>query len=154
MITVTIVLFHTQESMLDNALECLLKVQEVSKIYLIDNSSMPRENILGMPINSKELDERISYYFANANLGYSKGHNVILDDSSKRSKYHLVMNADILFEPGTIENILNYMDSDDDVGLLMPRILNSDKSIQHQPKLLPTPMNLFARRFLPNFISR
>lgn len=154
MLTVSIVLYNTPVLMLDKALKCLLEVQEISKIYLIDNSPMPREKILDVRVDCDNLPPKISYFFANENLGYSKGHNILLNSPEKCGKYHLVMNADIFFESGTIEQIISFMNSSKDIGLLMPKILNPDKTIQRQAKLLPTPTNLFARRFLPKFISR
>ena len=154
MLTISIVLYNTPERMLDKALNCLLKSDLVSGIFIIDNSPLPRKQILGADICDATLDPRISYQFLDENSGYSKGHNTILNNTSKRDKYHLVMNADIHFVPGTLEKIVEYMECNSEIGLIMPKILNPDGTIQKQAKLLPTPLNLIARRFLPKFIAK
>ena len=41
------------------------------------------------------------------------------------------------------------MDSYPDCGLVMPQILYPNGNIQYLCKLLPTPMDLFGRRFIP-----
>ena len=41
------------------------------------------------------------------------------------------------------------MDQNPTIGLLMPKILYPDGTIQHLAKLLPNPFVFFARRFLP-----
>ena len=46
------------------------------------------------------------------------------------------------------------MDNNLDIGLLMPKILNSDGSIQYLCKLIPTPFDLMLRRFLPKSIFK
>ena len=44
------------------------------------------------------------------------------------------------------------MENNPDIGLVMPKMLYPDGSIQHLCKLLPTPWNLIRRRFLPEKI--
>ena len=48
-----------------------------------------------------------------------------------------------------MENLFDYMQSNRDVGHLMPKVLYPDKKLQNLCKLLPTPLDLFARRFIP-----
>jgi GT2 family glycosyltransferase len=46
------------------------------------------------------------------------------------------------------------MEQNFNVGLLVPKILNLDKTTYQQTKLLPTPFNLFASRFFPKFLNK
>ncbi|MBK8396349.1 MAG: hypothetical protein IPL26_14095 [Leptospiraceae bacterium] len=61
-------------------------------------------------------------------------------------KYHLVLNPDIFFENGVLENIFQFMENNQDVGMLQPKIFYPDGSIQHLPKLLPSPLQLLKRK--------
>lgn len=63
--------------------------------------------------------------------------------------YHVVINPDIYWEEKVIEDLAAYMDRHPDCGLVMPKILYPNGDVQYLCKLLPTPLNLFGRRFLP-----
>eukprot|EP00831_Metopus_contortus_P051541 TRINITY_DN4326_c0_g1_i1.p4 TRINITY_DN4326_c0_g1~~TRINITY_DN4326_c0_g1_i1.p4 ORF type:complete len:153 (+),score=18.98 TRINITY_DN4326_c0_g1_i1:1111-1569(+) len=142
MITVSIVLYNTPEKMLERAVKAVLCCNLVSRIELVDNSPVKTYFVYN--------DKRVTYSFIGKNLGYSKGHNLILLDKEKRGKYHIVMNPDVWFENNTLEVIFNFMESNEDIGLVMPKILNPDGSLQYHCKLLPSPFDLFARRFIPS----
>ena len=121
MISASIVTYHTPQSELDRCIACLQQSPLVSSVSVIDNS-----------VN---------------NVGYGAGHNKAIRQSA--AKYHLVINSDVTFEPGTLEFLFDYMERHTDVGQCIPRTLNPDGSVQHVCRLLPTPFDLFVRRFLP-----
>ncbi|MBQ9339368.1 MAG: glycosyltransferase family 2 protein [Paludibacteraceae bacterium] len=84
------------------------------------------------------------------NRGYGAAHNIALQQSLKEGvEYHLVVNSDISFDSAILAELCAYMDSHPDVGHLMPRVTYPDGSLQYLCKLLPTPFDLFGRRFLP-----
>ncbi len=144
MITVSIVLYNTSRQMVDRAVKSVLRSSLVTKLYLIDNS--PQKQTV------KHADPRVEYLFMGRNLGYGRAHNLMLLDPEKREKYHLVMNPDVWFKHGALEALYAFMDKRQDAGLVIPKILNPDNTIQYQCRMLPTPFNLFARRFLPYFL--
>jgi GT2 family glycosyltransferase len=144
MITISIVAYKTESEQLMKLLNCCLKSKKIiNRIYILDNS----------PANSLSklfFHPKVTYIFNNANLGYGKAHNITIRRAIEQNmKYHLVLNPDIVFNPGTLEKIINYMDKNPNVGLLMPKILNPDGSIQYLCKLLPTPFDWIFRRFIP-----
>ena len=141
MISVSITLYKTPKAMLDKAVSSVLESKAVSALHLIDNWPEGVDPYPGM--------ERVHYLKPGRNLGYGAAHNLAMLDKSKRSGYHLVMNPDVTFKPGTLEALESFMDSNPDIGLVMPKILNPDGSLQYQCKLLPTPFDLLLRRFLP-----
>ena len=146
MISVAIVLYNTPTKMLNQAVTSVLASPLVRKLYLIDNS--PVQNIPPMS------GDRIEYIYTGKNLGYSKAHNLILLHPEKRQRYHLVMNPDVWFPPETLGKLYNYMETKPTVGLVMPKILNPDGSIQYHCKQLPSPFDLLIRRFLPQWAFR
>ncbi|MEZ0322734.1 MAG: glycosyltransferase family 2 protein, partial [Hydrogenothermaceae bacterium] len=62
--------------------------------------------------------------------------------------YHLVLNPDVYFGDGVLEELYNFMEANQDVGLVMPKVLYPNGEIQYLCKLLPTPIDVFGRRFL------
>jgi len=144
-ISASIVTYGNDVNALKRCVRSLLNSDLINEIYIIDNS--PTDALKYVLDNSK-----INYLFNNANLGYSKGHNIAFDKAIESNmKYHLVINPDIYFEYGTLETLIEFMESDSAVGLVMPKVLYPDGQIQHLCKLLPSPFDLFRRRFLPNF---
>jgi GT2 family glycosyltransferase len=143
-INASIVLYHNTKEQLTKAINSFLNTSLEVKLYLMDNSSNDDLKELG------ELDERIEYIFNNANLGYGSAHNIAMRKSIEDGvAYHLVLNPDIYFESGTLEELFSYMGNHQDVGNVMPQILYPDGEVQHLCKLLPTPTDLIFRRFIP-----
>jgi GT2 family glycosyltransferase len=137
---ISIVLYHNGDE-IRNCIDAVLACALDFKLFLIDNSETDELKHLA-------TDPRIEYIFNDANLGYGAAHNIGLQRSlDEKAKYHLVMNPDISFEPGTLEHIYKYMERHPKVGSLMPKVFYEDGSVQRLCKLLPTPFNLIGRRF-------
>ncbi len=86
------------------------------------------------------------------NKGFGFGHNIGIK-SAPECDYYLVLNPDIEIHKHSLEKLVEFMDNHPDIGLVSPKILNDDGSIQYLNKRLPTVFDLFARRFLPKFIQ-
>lgn len=130
--------------MVEKAAKSFLSTSGKIKLYLIDNSPTDRLRELSA------LDERIEYIPNPSNPGFGAAHNIAFKKAiAEKSPYHLVLNPDVYFDHGVIEKIIEYMNMHTDVGLLMPKVLYPDGTIQRVAKLLPTPFDLFARRLLP-----
>ncbi len=150
MINVSIVTYHTSEDELSACLDSILASAEVSRIDIIDNGSEPR---LKDFCETNYPGGRVTYT-ASANNGYGAGHNISISKSlNEATAYHLVMNSDVYFEPGTLETCVKYMDSHPDVGQLIPRVTFPDGSYQPVCHPLPTPFDLLIHRFAPRKLS-
>jgi len=137
---VSIVLFNTPEDEVRRAVDQCLSASSVQTVYLLDNSAEP--------VTWEWLDqEGIEYIFNNANLGYGTAHNIALRKIIDEHPYALVLNADVLFEPSALDHMVAYMHQRQDIGLLSPKVLNEDGTIQRSIRLLPTPVNMIVRRF-------
>jgi len=144
-INASIVLYHDEKVQLMRAIESFLSTRLSVKLYLIDNSS--NDNLKEL----EKLDNRIVYIFNNANLGYGKAHNIAIKKSiGDGVPYHLVLNPDVYFDKGVIEELYEYMEENPDVGSVMPKVLYPDGELQYLCKLLPTPLDLILRRFIPS----
>ncbi len=92
---------------------------------------------------------RVSYLRPGKNLGYGAGHNVAIRGIMGKSECHLIVNPDVYFGAGVLERLYSFMIENPSVGFVMPKILYPDGSLQYLCRLLPSPTDLFLRRFLP-----
>jgi GT2 family glycosyltransferase len=143
-ITASIVLYKSDPEVVGEAIDSFLKCTRPCRLYLLDNS--PTEKL-----RSLAKDERVEYVFNNGNVGFGKAHNVALKKSVTNSKYHLVLNPDVYFEAGVLEELFDFMEQRPEVGQIMPRILYPDGEVQYSGKLLPAPIDLIARRVFPGW---
>jgi GT2 family glycosyltransferase len=145
MISASIVAYKNDPLELCNVLSCLL-LGNVELIYVVDNS--PTDALRKFVIDKSE---KIVYYFGHGNIGFGAGHNIalrkLIDNYS--SIYHLVLNADVYFDPEVIDILRNKLDLNPNIGLIMPKVFNGDGSLQFLPKLLPSPFHLLIRVFGP-----
>jgi GT2 family glycosyltransferase len=89
-------------------------------------------------------------YIRQANKGYGGGHNVaLLEAMDEGSQYHLVVNPDVWFGAEVIPALWRLMEEDESIAQVMPKVLFLNGSVQRLAKLLPTPLDLFGRFFLP-----
>ena len=149
-ISASIVLYKTDKSVLET-INSFLNTPINGKLFLVDNSPTKElQQILADTI----IDKRVEYIFNNANLGFGAAHNIALKKAVGVSKYHLILNPDINFEANVIPALINYMEANEDVGLVMPKIIYPNKSTQYVAKLLPTPVDLIFKRFIPSFLIK
>lgn len=118
----------------------------IDKIYIIDNSPTNESK----KFIQEYTNPKIEYIFGHGNIGYGLAHNIAIHKAiENKAKYHIVLNPDIEFEPNVIEVLTKYMNENEYVGQVMPKVLYPDGSLQYLCKLLPTPMDLIGRRFIP-----
>lgn len=114
-------------------------------LYIIDNASRDKIN----EMLKKHFDA--NYIDLNENLGFGKGHNKVLDKIN--SRYHFVINPDILINENTINNLCDFMDAHPDVAIACPKVLHPDGSIQYIAKRRPNFLALVSRRIRLPFLK-
>ena len=67
--------------------------------------------------------------------------------------YHVVLNPDIYFGEGTLEKLEAYMEVHSEVGQIMPKVFYPNGELQYLCKLVPSPLDLIFKRFLPSFLT-
>lgn len=139
-LSISVVTYNNNFSMLKKLFESLSTADLKTKIFVVDNS--PQDS-LRRPCSSY----RVEYLFNGRNVGYGAGHNIAINKIRGLSRYHLVINPDVYFEEGTLKKLYEFMERNPDVGLVMPKILYPDGSLQYLCRLLPSPIDLFVRRF-------
>jgi len=145
--TVSLVTYHNSPELVLNAIQSCLSSSLCDKVYVIDNS---RTSALQTALQH----ELIEYHFTGKNLGFGRAHNVAIL-KKPLSKYHLILNPDVSFGPETLDALMDYMDSQQDIGLTIPKVLSQDGQMQYLcRRLLPTPWILIGRRFMPTFLKK
>jgi len=118
------------------------------RIIIFDNSS-----------KDKTLDLIDNFDYCNIeiikndkNIGFGAAHNSIL--ARVDSEYHLIVNPDIIFIENTIYDIYNYMEKNIEIGLVTPKIINQNGTMQLLPKRKPKLIYLLSRRISFNFLEK
>ena len=151
MLNISIVLYRPkwEQEVLPLVAE-LLQVKNLNRLYLLDNSEKEwlraHVDMQKAPRSSKKL----CYMAMDTNMGYGRAHNVALRESAyHKTEFHLVMNSDIRVKAEDIDAMHDFMLMNPQVGQLMPKVLNPDGTQQYLAKRLPSPLDVFGRRFLP-----
>lgn len=147
-ITISIVTFNNEDIIIDTVSSIIENIpQEISyKFFIIDNESTDStvDRLKEIPqieiINSK-------------NKGFGFGHNRILE--KLESKYHFVVNPDIrIIDLDFFQKTINILDSNMQIGLLSPLILNPDRTIQYLNKRNPTYIDMGIRFISPRIFKK
>ena len=160
--------------------EELLRVKNLRKIYLLDNTeeafrktgiakekaraeqekaeAKAEQEKAGMAGAKETLAKRfgtkqVRYMAMPENLGYGRAHNIALRESAYyQTELHLVMNSDIRVKAEDIDAMHDWMTVHPEAGQLIPKVLNPDGTQQYLAKRLPSPIDVFGRRFLPKWM--
>lgn len=136
----TIVTYNNSYESISGAINSFLSTECNVKLIIVDNSPTPALQF--------EVDKiPLTYHYNGENVGYGRGHNWGIFHSDP-SKYHLILNPDVVIKAGSIDALVQFMDSNPTIGMVCPKVLNPDGSTQHLNKRYPTVFDLFARRFL------
>jgi GT2 family glycosyltransferase len=142
MINISIVVYNQFYSEVASIIRESSKSKCVRNIYIIDNSETYNEELANF--------KGITYIFNNKNLGYGPGHNIAIKKTIQEGvKYHLVLNPDIYFESDVLGKLSDFMNQNEDVGLLNPLIKYKNGDTQFLCKLLPNPLGLASRLLSP-----
>jgi GT2 family glycosyltransferase len=121
-------------------LHCLAQYG-INKVFVIDNSTTSF-------LKKSCSDGDIIYFHNPSNPGFGASHNIAIQKAMAiGSNYHFIVNPDIFFTEDVIRPMIEFMKNNIDVGMIMPKILNLDGSLQYLPKLLPSPWSLLLRKF-------
>lgn len=139
-LNISVVLYHTPESEWKPLVDVLLQSQNVHRIYLVDNSEQPSA------VSNQQLARRVEYIHTGKNLGYGAAHNVAIRETIyDEVPYHLVLNSDIEVTAEAVDRLLDVMQTNELVGQLIPRVVDTNGNLQYVCKRLPTPFDLIRR---------
>lgn len=84
------------------------------------------------------------YYPVKANIGYARGVNLGLKQAS--GKYLLILNPDIIIQPGAVQTMLAHLQANPQIGLLGPKLLDFSGARQNSCFRFYRPLTIAYRR--------
>lgn len=145
-LTVSVVLYKTNEQELENLLHCISLTTLKHQVYLIDNS--PTD-----VLKKFSSYKNVIYQHNKCNVGFGAGHNIAINQVKNKSNYHLVANADVWFEKDLLEELVAFMNSNKQFAHLMPKVLYPDGRIQYLCRNKPSIQAIILKRMMPAFIK-
>lgn len=100
-------------------------------LYIVDNASSD-----GTAEYIKETYPEVVVIESDKNAGFGAGHNKVIP--FLQSKYHAVINPDILLKSDVITELTEFAETDESIGLLSPQIRFEDGRLQMLAKRNPT----------------
>ena len=138
-VTASIVIYKEPIKTLQKTIVSFLATPCSKKLYIIDNSPTNQlQNYFKTP--------EITYVFSGHNLGFGRGHNLILEDLKKQSDFHLILNPDVQFQPTVIPYLVSELQQQKQVAMIAPKVLFEDGTLQLTCRKHPTILELIGRR--------
>jgi len=116
-----------------------LKLPLKYEIIVIDNNS---DDGCAEMIKKNFID--VKFIQADENRGYAAGNN--LGIKKAQGKYLLILNPDIAFLGKAIEKMYEFMENHPEIGILGPKLLNADYTLQYSCGIFPDWHLPFYRR--------
>jgi len=138
-VSITICSWNT----IDDLRACLKSLEDVRdearfEVIVVDNNSED-----GSPdMVEREFSwVRLERMFEN--LGFTGGHNHAIP--LRRAPHVLPLNSDTVVHPGAIRGLLDYLYEHPEAGIVAPKLLNPDGTLQYSCRRFPNPMAALFR---------
>ncbi len=142
MITAGIVTFHTPLPMLEAAITSVHACRLPVELIIVDNTP-------GTEYFARlQALKNIRCIKSPVNGGYGYGHNLACK-AAPPAPYHLILNPDVVVQPGCLETMVALMEKEPAVGMTVPKIHFPDGRLQPLNRRDPTLLDLGLRRFVP-----
>jgi N-acetylglucosaminyl-diphospho-decaprenol L-rhamnosyltransferase len=120
-VSVIIVTYRSANEISD-CLESLLRQRVPVEIFLVDNASP--DNTPDVVTDYAARFENIHAILSKENVGLAAANNFPLGKC--QGKYVLILNPDTLCRPDTLERMIDFLDSNPDVGVVGPKNVSAD----------------------------
>ncbi len=121
------------------------------EIILVDNNSQD-----GTVVAVKSAYPTVQIVQNHENVGFGKANNQAF--ALCRGEYVLLVNTDAFVHSGCIRSLTEFLNTHPDVGVVAPRVVNKDGSLQVSVHAFPTPLrcwieNLWLNPFVRNVFN-
>jgi hypothetical protein len=113
------------------SLEDLRRSPYSSEVWVVDNASSDGS----AEMVQSEFPE-VHLILNEENVGFSKANNQAI--AYAESRYVFLLNSDAAVRPGAIDTLLDYADAHPKVGIIGPKVLNPDGTLQSSCRRFPT----------------
>lgn len=131
---------------------CLQSLREAQsegnfEVVVVDNASVD-----GSPDMVAQEFPEFRLLRQSVNLGFTGGHNLALQE--RKGRHAALLNSDTVVHPGAIARLSEYMVEHPEAGIVGPKLLNPDGSLQFSARRWPDPMaaiyrNTFIGKMFP-----
>jgi GT2 family glycosyltransferase len=108
------------------------------EIVVVDNASSD-----GSPEMVKNDFPHVQLICSSVNLGFARGNNLGIENSSGR--YLCLINSDVKVLPECITRLVDYCEQHPEVGMIGPRLAGGDGKLQRSCRGFPTLWNMLCR---------
>lgn len=141
MVYFSLVVYDTPDDDIERLVKSFRYVHLPYKLWVINNS-LKKDYKSFFPTISD-----LVYVNNPVNEGFGRAHNITLKAAVEdRIDYVFVINPDVYFTEDVVSPVIDFLNYNEDVGMLMPEVLNPDGTVQHLPKLLPSPALVLLRK--------
>ncbi|MGJ8688765.1 MAG: glycosyltransferase [Gammaproteobacteria bacterium] len=163
-LSVSIVIYRSSLEVLDQTLATLL----ASFVYARDSADLSGAviDIVHNDSPKPELTAFLQDYIEQAapagvtvsvieghgNVGYGRGHNLALLQSS--SHYHLILNPDVMMSQEALQQGIRFLAANQEIVALSPAVFEEDGSKQYGCKRFPSVLDFLLRGFAPQSIKQ
>lgn len=151
-LSVSIVAYNDYDDITNNisSLEKYISKKINKIIYVIDNSDNKddKDNFIGFLNNYKDIE----YIETNKNLGFGRANNIVLDRLD--SKYHALINPDVIFIEDSFKKIIDYLNLNQDIGMVIPKLVDNNGNQQNVYREEVTVFDMFIRMFAKNSFKK
>lgn len=143
---------------LDDLRACLLSLARARpeapfEVIVIDNNSED-----GSPDMVEKEFPWVRLFRQRSNLGFTGGHNFAIEQ--KLAPHVFLLNSDATVHAGAIRKLLDFIAQNPKAGIVGPKVLNPDLTLQHSCRRFPNPVaalfrnTFFGRLFPKNRFTR
>jgi len=115
-------------------------------LWVVDNGS--DDGSPGMVL--REFPD-VNLVWNTVNVGYARACNQGIEVTGE--PYVIVMNSDTVLAPDTVSQVVGYLERNPRAGVVAPRLLNSDGTLQFSCRAFPSIKDAFVHAFLGLFMA-
>ncbi|GBC93005.1 N-acetylglucosaminyl-diphospho-decaprenol L-rhamnosyltransferase [bacterium HR15] len=108
------------------------------EVLVLDNASQDGS----VQMVEKEFPQ-VRLLVSERNLGFAKGHNELARHAQGR--YLLILNPDTLMLEDALDNLIRFAEAHPEAGIIGPKLLNPDGSLQYSCRRFPNPIAAIFR---------
>ena len=135
---------------LARAVSLLAQQGEQTQVFLVDHGQQGA--LLAKFCQRYQASLKIELLENPANPGFGAGHNLALKQAN--SRFHLVLNPDVVVPDATLTTLLAFARSHPDVVALSPEVRDAGGKLQYLCKTRPSVLDLALRGFAPAWLKQ
>lgn len=162
-LSVCIVVYNSTQNELRSVISSLVQaVRELQKtkpqsqveISLVDNSELSNWNLEIFDESSSDFSElkiTLRLLRGHGNIGFGRGHNLVI--SKLESRYHLILNPDVILEENCLAEGIRYLELHPQTAIASPYATGHNGKKQHLCKTYPALFTFLVRGLVPSALK-